>query len=132
MSKFVWRTITETPYIYGELVILTSLELNELCSFGTNQLTLKPRRFNMKFLTLYKRAYNINDAVCRNVDKLSLREIERLQEQLQMASNNCLDKIDELKAEEFKADEITHGIDEDGNLFEGIGITLTNNKTEEV
>jgi len=56
----------------------------------------------MRYDTLYKRARKTLDLVHTEVmekNKLSYRELEQLQEMLQMASNICLDKIDELEEE---------------------------------
>ena len=56
----------------------------------------------MRYDTLYKRARKTLDLVHTEVmekNNLSYRELEQLQEMLQMASNICLDKIDELEEE---------------------------------
>lgn len=54
----------------------------------------------MKYDTLYKRANKTIDLVHTEVNEknnLSYRELMQLQEMLQVASNICLDKMDELK-----------------------------------
>jgi len=56
----------------------------------------------MRYDTLYKRARKTLDLVHTEVNEknnLSYRELMQLQEMLQMASNICLDKIDELEEE---------------------------------
>jgi len=54
----------------------------------------------MKYDTLYKRANKTVDLVHTEViekNNLSYNELMQLQEMLQVASNICLDKMDELK-----------------------------------
>lgn len=54
----------------------------------------------MKYDTLYKRARKTIELVHAEVmekNNLSYRELKQLQEMLQVASNICLDKIDELE-----------------------------------
>jgi len=56
----------------------------------------------MRYDTLYKRARKTVHLVHTEVNEknnLSYRELMQLQEMLQVASNICLDKIDELEEE---------------------------------